>query len=101
MCLSVILSRKNGVACKKQLVQLPSPTMTQGHFLQTTGVQQKCFTCTSHFLTQDAKMTCICVGKSSDLIKLLTFTALSRTPVSGTDIFLTPGTKIQKTDNEF
>lgn len=52
----IIMSSKNGIPLKKQLVQHATPTAAKVLFLELTtgfGIRYKCFTGTFHFITQN------------------------------------------------
>lgn len=99
-CLSVVLSpKKEGVACKKQLVQLPSQTRNQGtsqndHRGSVPSTRASPVPPISHTILK------WCVFKGQDLIEFLAFYTLPRTPLCRTDIGFSPGAGIVE-DKEY
>ena len=91
--------KKEGVACKKQLVQLPSQTRNQGisqndHRVSVPSIHASLVPPISHTILK------WCVFKGRDLIEFLVFCTLPRTPLCRTDVGFSPGAAIVE-DKEY
>ena len=85
--------KKEGVACKKQLVQLPSQTRNQGISQNDHRVSVPS-THASPVSPISLTILKCCVFKGRDLIEFLVFSTLPRTALCRTDIGFSPGAAI-------